>query len=549
MKSISSDDLDVTETVDKPSEGKKINCEVPCIKIVEGGMNDTMAQIDAAINSRSGRNIYQRSGHVVYVKQVKMRTWQKGVSTDIQHIVSMEKEHLTAMLEGVCTLVKFNKKTNKWLPVSCPDKLAEIYLKNARELPYIGAIINAPTILSDGSIVENPGYDPGSELLFDPKGVAFPRIPPEPSEDAARAALKVLQGPIAYFPFEGETPKKRNSVSRSVALAGMITPLIRSSLPTAPMIAYTAPETGTGKSLLTDINSILMSGVQAAVISQGYRDDELDKRIDTALIEGRLLISIDNCERQLQSDVLCQVLTQPHRGVRILGLSKSITVPTNVNVNCNGNNLSMHTDLIRRSVLCTIDAKVENPSKRKFPFDPVQFVTKHRPRLVVAALTILRAYQITNRKVKLDPFGSFEAWSARVREALVWLGLEDPCSSQERLREKDTRKGTLASVMAAWRAHPDLGNSKHTAAEVIQIVAAPSPLVNMFPVDASASDNLHQELIATVLRRGDRQLNPHNLGNWLMKVADQVIDGEKFKRVDYNRHTRVSYWQIVPGNE
>ena len=292
-----------------------------------------------------------------------------------------------------------------------------------------------------------------------------------------------------------------------------------------------------------------MSGVQAAVISQGYRDDELDKRIDTALIEERQLISIDNCERQLQSDVLCQVLTQPHRGVRILGLSKSITVPTNVNVNCNGNNLSMHTDLIRRSVLCTIDAKVENPSKRKFPFDPVQFVTKHRPRLVVAALTILRAYQITNRKVKLDPLGSFEAWSARVREALVWLGLEDPCSSQERLREKDTRKGTLASVMAAWRAHPDLGNSKHTAAEVIQIVAAPSPLVNMFPVDASASDNLHQELIATVLRRGDRQLNPHNLGNWLMKVADQVIDGEKFKRVDYNRHTRVSYWQIVPGNE
>ena len=246
-------------------------------------------------------------------------------------------------------------------------------------------------------------------------------------------------------------------MSRSVALAAMITPLIRCSLPSAPMFAYTAPEAGTGKSLLTDINSILMCGTRAAVIGQGYGDKELEKRIDSALIAGQQMIAIDNCDRQLQSDVLCQVLTQSHRSVRILGLSKSITAPTNVNVNCNGNNLMLGTDLIRRSLLCTIDAKLENPSKRKFPWEPIQYVTRHRARLVVAALTIVRAYQISNRKVALDTFGSFETWSGRVREALVWLGLEDPCGSQDKLRERDIRKGSLASVMTAWKAHPELG--------------------------------------------------------------------------------------------
>ena len=323
-------------------------------------------------------------------KRVTMPTWQKGVSTSVQHLVAVDKETLIVRLEEACVLAKYNGRAKKWVPTSCPDRLADIYLKNARELPTIAGIINAPTILSDGSIVEKPGYDPGSGLLFDPNGTEFPRIPPEPSEDAAHAALKVLQAPLAHFPFEGETPKRRNSASRAVALAAaMITPLIRCSLPSAPMFGYTAPEPGTGKSLLTDINSILMCGSPAAVIGQAYRDEEFEKRINSALLAGQQMIAVDNCERQLQSDVLCQVLTAPHRNVRVLGLSKQITVPTNVNVNCNGNNLVLSTGLIRRALMSALDAKVENPSARECPFEPVAYVTKHRARLFVAALTVV----------------------------------------------------------------------------------------------------------------------------------------------------------------
>ena len=519
---------------------------LPIIRLADGELTATMTEIDAAVHARGGQNIYQRSGQVVYAKTVKLPTWQKGIATNIQHLVGMSKENLVVLLEGVCVLVKYDARQKKWRRTSCPDRLAEMYLNNTRDLPTITGIINAPTILSDGSIIEKPGYDQGGEVLFDPKGVEFPRIPPQPSEDMAHAALKVLMAPLAHFPFEGETGKKRNSVSRSVALAAMITPLIRCSLPSAPMFAYTAPEAGTGKSLLTDINSILMCGTRAAVIGQGYGDNELEKRIDAALIAGQQMIAIDNCDRQLQSDVLCQVLTQSHRSVRILGLSKSITAPTNVNVNCNGNNLILGTDLIRRSLLCTIDAKLENPSKRKFPFEPIQYVTRHRARLVVAALTIVRAYQMTNRKAALDTFGSFETWSERVREALVWLGLEDPCGSQDKLRERDIRKGSLASVMAAWKAHPKLGNIPHTAAEAVKIIGPALPPGITVSGD---DDELRQELMAAVLRRGDRQLTSHNLGLWLNKVAGQVVDGVKFKRVGFDDHSKVGTWQIVPGKE
>jgi hypothetical protein len=523
---------------------------LPIIRVVDGKMMEITTEIDVAIHARGEQNIYQRSGQVVYARTVTLPTWEKGVVTNIQHLIPVSKENLVVMLEGVCVLVKYDAKQKGWRRISCPDRLAEAYLQNARDLPAITGIINAPTILSDGSIIEKPGYNPDGKVLFDPKGVTFPKIPAEPSEDMAHTALKVLMAPLAHFPFEGENGKKRNSVSRSVALASMITPLIRCSLPSAPMFAFDAPEAGAGKSKLTDINSILMCGTRAAVISQGYGDNELEKRIDSALLAGQQMIAIDNCDRPLDSNVLCQVLTQLHRDARILGLSKMITVSCNVNVNCNGNNLILSTDLIRRSLMSTIDPKVENPSKRQFPFEPVQYVTKYRAQLVVAALTLVRAYQITNRKVALDAFGSFEIWSKHVREALVWLGLEDPYISQDKLQERDVKKGTLSSVIAAWREHPTLGGIPCTAAEAVKIIGPampPGSMVSM--VGGEKTDELRQELMAAVLKRGDRQLTSHNLGNWLNKVAGQVVDGVKFKRVGFDGHSKVGQWKIVPGGD
>ena len=82
-------------------------------------------------------------------------------------------------------------------------------------------------------------------------------------------------------------------------------------------------------------------------------------------------------------------------------------------------------DLTRRTLRCRIDAKVEQPENRVFSNDPVEEARKARPALVVAALTILRAYHVAGRPQKPNPLGSFEAWSDLVRGALMWLGAAD----------------------------------------------------------------------------------------------------------------------------
>jgi hypothetical protein len=70
------------------------------------------------------------------------------------------------------------------------------------------------------------------------------------------------------------------------------------------------------------------------------------------------------------------------------------------------------------------------------------------------ALTILSAFlKSGGRLMNLKPYGSFEGWSSVVREAVIWIGLPDPCLTRTKLAESaDTSTDALKQLIAAWRA-------------------------------------------------------------------------------------------------
>lgn len=72
-----------------------------------------------------------------------------------------------------------------------PMRLAETYL--AREgnwrLRVLTGLINSPTLREDGSILDQPGHDAQTGLLFDPQGQRFPALPRDPDRDTALRAL------------------------------------------------------------------------------------------------------------------------------------------------------------------------------------------------------------------------------------------------------------------------------------------------------------------------------------------------------------------------
>src|SRR5690606_17153515 len=111
----------------------------------------------------------------------------------------------------------------------------------------------------------------------------------------------------------------------------------------------------------------------------------------------------------------------------------------------------------RRIIHIRLDVLSERPEDRtdfRHP-DLVAWLRERRPALVSAALTILSAYVRAGMpRQGLTPFGSFEGWSRLVREAVVWLGLPDPCLTRVRLAEQaDTTADALTQLVEAWRAY------------------------------------------------------------------------------------------------
>jgi putative DNA primase/helicase len=73
----------------------------------------------------------------------------------------------------------------------------------------------------------------------------------------------------------------------------------------------------------------------------------------------------------------------------------------------------------------------------------------NRPRLVAAALTLLRAYVVAGRPEPVRRVPSFEAWSALVPSALVWAGEADATKAIPE-ESADEATETTNALITAW---------------------------------------------------------------------------------------------------
>jgi putative DNA primase/helicase len=368
-----------------------------------------------------------------------------------------------------------------------------------------------PLMLSDGRIIDRPGFDAASGILFNPQGADFPPIPNEPSQDEAIKARDHLRALFSELPFVDDT-------SKAVLLSALLTATSRPAYSCAPLFAFDAPAAGTGKSKLVDCCSILANGYECPVVSQGDDKNEFEKRLGTELIEGARMISIDNCEQPLGGVLLNQTMTQQFIKVRILGQSKAPLIANSAMVFATGNNLRFYGDMLRRGLICRLDAGVERPELRSFKQrDPVEVLRDNRALYVADALIILRAYHGAKDRVSTPPFGGFEGWSRLVRDALVWLGEKDPVSTIETARAEDPERQRLAAVILQWNAV--LSDRSLTASEAVQTASAVDKNKFTYP-------DFRNALLEIAGDRG--QINSYRLGKWLGRNKLKAVGAHRF---------------------
>ena len=283
----------------------------PIVQIRGGALPTIIDQAEEHL-VKGGYNLFQRGSLIVRPVQDRLP------QPDGYQIVNtrLVQVRLQQMREQFSTTVDFQRlagQSGMWVSIDCPRDVAEAYLEREGKwrLPRLTRIITTPTLRRDGSVLEMQGYDEATRLLFEPQGIAFPPVPVTPDlfEDVY-PAVELLLGLLRTFPFVDEP-------SRAVALSAVLTSLVRASLPSAPLHAFTAPTAGSGKSLLVDIASMISTGQETPVMAQGKTAEEFEKRLGAAFIAGDGTISIDNCEQPLGGEFLCQVLTQSLVSIRI----------------------------------------------------------------------------------------------------------------------------------------------------------------------------------------------------------------------------------------
>ena len=357
------------------------------------------------------------------------------------------------------------------VPVHPPEWLTPALMAHGEwpGVPPLAGILETPTIRADGSVLQTPGYDPATRMVLLP-GEEFPAVPDEPTQADAARALQELREPFCDVPFASEAD--------AMAPIAMILTLIgRPAITGAvPMMGVESNVRGAGKGLVSNVVSMVAHGRVFEAITFRSDPEEQEKTLASYTRAGYSLIAFDNVDVPVGGAALDKCLTaQDTVSFRKLGTLETLTYPWRSALLVTGNNLTYRGDTARRVYRCRIESRDENPEDRVgFRHDPlIPWVQQNRARLVVAALTILRAHALAGRpRAGVRGWGSFEGWSFAIASAIVWAGGADPQATRRELEAQgDESKAALCQLLAWWT--PD---REFTAAQVAEIALADAEL-------------------------------------------------------------------------
>ena len=512
----------------------------PTIRIAGGNLPAVVSAAEQAIIA-ANMGLYQRGSLVVRPATTRVAV-ADGKQTAATRLVPVKSHHIAELMTRAAIFERFDLRSEDWVPIDCPQRVSDVYLARDGQwkLAVLAGVVSCPVLRPDGSILETPGYDAATGLLFDPQGATFSPVPTNPGKDAAADALVALKTLIKTFPFVTDA-------DQSVALSAILTAVHRRSLPTAPLHGFSAPVMGSGKSMLVDVASEIADGRSAAVMALGRTDDEAEKRLGAALIAGDAIVSIDNVDRPFGGELFCQALTQTTLKVRILGLSKLAEVPSNAAMFATGNNLTLAGDMTRRAIMCSLDPGVERPELRKFDRSPLDMVRADRDLYVSAALTILRAFHVAGRPRQVAPIGSFEEWSSWIRDTLIWLGQADPVVTMEKARANDPQLEALIAVTSQWAevigydVRVTVKGLIDSATEQAESVDADN-YYSRKPATRTFKHPEFREALLTAAGDGGA-INSRRLGRWLGSNQNRLVDGCKL--VSDGTQGGVVIWKLI----
>ena len=450
-------------------------------------------------------------------------------------------DHLGRVIDYFSVRVNRDKEGNQTsvqeIAEDAPQPVATAIMAKhgSRNFRRLAAVCTAPILRPDGSILDTPGHDEKTGLLYVTSEINPPSVPQSPTVADALDALAVLWHPFRKFPVV-------DPVSVGVLFSALLSAALRPSLPTCPAYGFDAPAMGTGKTLIAKCVAAMGTGGDVPVMPPAKDEEEWRKRLFAGLRGGDTVLLLDNVREPLGNAAIDSFITSPTFKDRILGESNTLELPNKALFLITGNNLVLTGDTHRRVLIVRLDSQQEQPFTREFDFNPLDEVVQNRQQMVVAALTIVRAY-ITADRPKAAPgrIASFELWDDLIRQPLCWLkqfagpsgrtdlpSFADPAESITRSESENPDQAKLAAMLEAW--HATFASTPTTVATVLTL----SGQYSTNPLLADAANEIAGQ---------GGKINSRILGRWIERHAEQRIGGLRF--VKAGKAHGVMRWQVL----
>lgn len=478
--------------------------------------------------------IYQQGGRLVHVVETAPSTARQKAKAQFGIAIAAVTLPLLReqLAKSTTFLVKRKRRdgAEEMATVPPPRHIAEAILaRDEWPFPSLTGVITTPTLRPDFSLLADPGHDEITGLYahtdfdaFQYAGLLYDDLPLDSAKECCNQLLEIFD----EFPFA-------DGYGRSVALAMMLTALVRHALPSAPLFGISATLMGSGKTYMAQLPALLALGQQAPVIAPARDAKEEAKAIFAFLLDGAQILLIDNVDRTQQSDMLSALLTSETYKDRVLSASRGVAVSTAVTIIVTGNGLQFAGDLASRALVIHLDPETDHPEHRKFSRNLVEWIPANRARLV-AALNFLRAWVCTREKHTAEPWARFPEWDHLIRGAILWAALPDPLLALRAGEKADPRRVEHEAVMGHW--HAAFGHQPTPVRRAVQEAKS-------LAVSAADDQRFLDALLDVAGERGE--VNVKRLGKWLAKLAGRIQGGMRIVQGPPSRGSQTWSIEIV----
>lgn len=408
-------------------------------------------------------DLYQRAGELVRVVRVteadaSLSDSKKGLGkmlTGTPLIKPVPEANLMTRMSDRVPCEKWKVKKDGAELVACdpPSKLARAILVHAEypSIRLIRGVAEAPFLRQDGTVCQEPGYDSATGYLYAPS-VHFPPVPDRPSQEDARQAFKKLWHVYKGLEFVDDA-------ARACPIAGILTIFAQAAIQGCTPVFMTEANTpGTGKTITVDTIGIITAGRPMPRRSFPGPGEELRKVLDAYALDGTRYFCLDNIGQDFGGESLeAAITTEGHYDLRVLGKTENRRVEWKTIVFGSGNNIGFcRPDIVPRTLMSRMETKVEDPRGRDVSTflikeDLKVYARRKRVELAVAALTMLRAFEVAGRPPQdCKPWGSFGAFRDLVIQSIMFAGGPDisPCRlTGEKALSADSESQNLLVVL------------------------------------------------------------------------------------------------------